>query len=390
MKRYSLFAILLISVTLGCVFTGFQCGSTEMTSAKLYLSKGDYPNAETALAKEVQKNPANTEAWYNLGFTRLQLGKFEEMLAAFDNCMKNGPEFNDKIKLAKLNAWGQLFNQAVASQKKMEMAPKDNQGNQGTLFQDAEAKYQLAIKINPDSAGTYQNLAALYRANGSTDKEIATWQKARERKDDPNFTSYIIDAEIKKSEDARAKGDKQTADEYLNKAIEDIKTARTKNPDDSELLNTMINLYIEADRSKEAMPYMRIAIDKDPKNKVFQNDLGLLLMQTDSLEESVTHFAAAVATDSTYEDALRNGSVAYSKLGQKIKEKTAGTDLKSKSSSKAYTEKFKIASIYLEKLVSMKPDNPDFWDALASAYGNAGMFKDAENAIKKADSLRKK
>jgi Flp pilus assembly protein TadD len=387
MKQYSLFAILLITVLFGCIFTGFQCGSTEMTSAKLYINRQDWPNAETALEKEVAKNPTNAEAWYNLGIARIQLGKFESVVTALDNCLKNSTLYAEQVKNAKLNVWGQVFNKGISYHNQMAKASTDSQS---ILLQSAIREYKLALQINPDSVGPYQNLAAIYHTAGNTDEEIAIWKEARARRNDPQFTAYIIDAMIKKADDAKAKGDKQTANEYLNKAIIEIDSARKANPDDSEMLGSMINLYIEAGRSKEAMPYMREAIQKDPKNKVFQNDLGLLLMQTDSLDEAAEHFAAAVAADSTYEDALRNGSVAYVKMGQKMKEEATAKDPKGKSSNKAYVAKFKVAVTLLEKLVSIKPENPDFWDAIASAYGNAGMFKEAENAIKKADSLRKK
>ena len=52
-------------------FTGFQCGSAESTSAKLYIQRGDLEAAEASLKKEVDKNPANAEAWWLLGHTRV-------------------------------------------------------------------------------------------------------------------------------------------------------------------------------------------------------------------------------------------------------------------------------------------------------------------------------
>ena len=39
------------------VFSGFQCSSTELTSAKLYIQQKNYEKAIDALQKEVQKNP---------------------------------------------------------------------------------------------------------------------------------------------------------------------------------------------------------------------------------------------------------------------------------------------------------------------------------------------
>ena len=56
---------------------------------------------------------------------------------------------------------------------------------------------------------------------------------------------------------------------------------------------------------------------------------------------------------------------------------------------KAYVEKFKTAVTYLERLTRANDKDPNVWDALATAYGNAGMFKEAKKAIEKADELRK-
>ena len=48
--------VLLISVI---SFTGFQCSSAELTSAKLYMQRSDWESAERSLAKETEKNPNN-------------------------------------------------------------------------------------------------------------------------------------------------------------------------------------------------------------------------------------------------------------------------------------------------------------------------------------------
>src|ERR1043166_128455 len=133
------------------------------------------------------------------------------------------------------------------------------------------------------------------------------------------------------------------------------------------------------------MPLIKEAVDKDPKNKVYQNDLGLLLLDQGNMEEAISHFDAAVAADSSYDQALRNGSVAYTKLGAEMKEEAEAKSKGKGETDKSYIPKFKKAVILLEKLVSLKPDNADFLEALASAYGNAGMFKQAEAAIKKVD-----
>lgn len=46
--------------------TGFECASTEMTTAKVALQRRDYVAASAALEKEVAKRPDNGEAWLML------------------------------------------------------------------------------------------------------------------------------------------------------------------------------------------------------------------------------------------------------------------------------------------------------------------------------------
>lgn len=387
MKTYVQMMFLVSLALLCCLLTGFQCGSTEMTSAKLYIQRSDWVNAEKSLEKEVAKNPANAEAWYNLGFARYQMKKYDGMLDAFDQSLKAGSEFAKNISDAKMSAWAQSFNTGVSFQNKMVTASKDSLS---ILGKEAVDCYQVAVKINPDSASTYQNLAALYHTLGQADDEISTWQKAREKKNDPVFTTYLIKALIARSEDDRAKGDTVSSKKYMDKAITEVQGALNNQPDDPDLLATMINLYIEAGRVNEAMPYIRKQVEKNPANKIAQNNLGLLLLQSDNFDEAIQHFDAALNVDSVYEEALRNGAVAYMKLGEKMKDEATKNAGKNTPVDKAYTEKFKQAVVLLERLVRSKPDNADFWDALATAYGNAGMFKDAERAVRKADSIRKK
>jgi tetratricopeptide (TPR) repeat protein len=112
-------------------------------------------------------------------------------------------------------------------------------------------------------------------------------------------------------------------------------------------------------------------------------------MQTDSLDEAITRFENALKVDPKYEVALQNIGVAYMRVGDSLKQAAQSTDVK-KIVDKTYLEKFKKATEYFEQLTAVKPDNPNAWDLLASAYANANMVKEAEDALKKADALRKK
>lgn len=385
MKNYTIFAILTLVLSV-FLLTGFQCASQEMTSAKLYIQRSDWQSAEKWLAKEVEKNPTNGEAWWLLGNTRMQMGNYKGSVEAYNASLKNSNEFTDKIYPAKKYIWSQSLNQGVNFYNQSLKASPDSSK---MLIEKAIASYGLALEVNPDSAITYQNLAAAYHTQGNLDEEINMLKQSLIRKQNVAVHTLLINAYLQKAQAADAKSDKQGASEDYNNALTAIIDARKTAPDNTELLAAMIDIHVRLGKANEAKPYIREAIEKDPNNKVYQYDLGVLLMQTDSLDEAITRFENSLKVDPKYEVALQNIGVAYMRVGDKLKQAAQTTDVK-KIVNKTYLEKFKKATEYFEQLTTVKPDNPNAWDLLASAYANADMVKEAEDALKKADALRKK
>jgi predicted Zn-dependent protease len=384
MKKYAIVSIILI-VLASLMFTGFQCGSAESTSAKLYIKNNDFAKAEGALMKDLEKNPENAESWYTLARVRHELKNYKGMLEAYDRCLAlpGGKDYEKTIADEKKSIWGNILNEGVGAYNQSTKVSPDSSK---VFIAKAIDLYKTAILINPDSAVTYQNLAIGYHVQGNADEEIAALKKSLEHKKDPQFYGYLVNAYVTKAEEAKKANNKADADANFGNAITALNDARAADPGNQELLSTLINVYIEAGRTSEALPFIKEAVDKDPSNKVFQNDLGLLLMQTNDLKGAVDHFNAAVAADSSFLDGLRNGSIAAMKLGQKMKDDAAD----SKTADKSYQDKFKQAVTLIKKYNSIKDGDPDMYEALATAYGGAGMNKEAQAALKKADDLRKK
>ena len=67
------FFILLALFAMVFGFSAFQCSSTEITSAKLYLQQENYDKAKEVLQKEIEKNPQSAEGYYYLGLVNVQL-----------------------------------------------------------------------------------------------------------------------------------------------------------------------------------------------------------------------------------------------------------------------------------------------------------------------------
>ncbi len=383
MKQYMIVAAVILC---GCLVSGFQCGSSDVTSAKLYIQRSDWAQAETALQREVTKNPGNSEAWFLLGQTRMNMGNYKGMMDAFDNSLKAGKDYEKLIFDHKKYVWGSALNGGVTLYNKSVNASKDS----AMIYRDqAVEQYKIALLVNPDSAITYQNLAFAYHANGRYDDEISTLKAGMAKKATPEMQSAMINAYLQRGQAAEDKGNKDAATADYNSAIAAIAEERKSDPANEELLRTMIDLYVRLSRSAEAKPFIYEAVAKDPGNKVYQYNLGVLLMQTDSLKEAIAHFEKALESDPKYDVALQNIAVAHVKIADSLKQRAMASDSK-KGADKASIEHFKKAAGYFERLSELKPNDPKIWDFLVTAYANANMLKEAKEAQKKAEDLRKK
>src|SRR5260221_11444300 len=79
----SLFGLFLTAYIAGC-------SSAEQTTAKLAFQQKDYAKAEIEFDKEVKQNPANEEAWFYLGASRVFLNKIDAAGSAFTEYRKIG------------------------------------------------------------------------------------------------------------------------------------------------------------------------------------------------------------------------------------------------------------------------------------------------------------
>jgi tetratricopeptide (TPR) repeat protein len=400
MKNLS-FVTFIAVVCTSLMITGFQCGSAESTSAKLYMQREEWDAAEAALTKEVENNPANGEAWHNLGQVRLRKGEkaldaknyaqvmtdFENMVYSFDKSTAATPDFVEQIQTEKIFAWQKSLNAGVQLFNQSIKAPPDQQM---ALRTQAVQMYDVAIRILPDSVLPYKNAAIALQADNRISEALPYLQKARKVSTDPEILTSLIGIYMDIGDNLKAGSDEAGAMQNYNTALEYLSEARATSPDDPDIMNGMIDLYIKVGRASEAIPLMEEGLKKDPKNRDYQYNLGVLLMQAGKTEEALPHFEAALEVDPNYEFALQNAGTANLQIADKMKRAAQSDDPKASKNDKGYIEYFKKAVGYFKKLTELKPEDANAWDALGSAYANAGMVKEAQAAITKADELRKK
>ena len=110
MKR-ALSIILLLSMVIG--FSAFQCSSTELTSAKLYIQQNNLDKAYESLQNEVKKNPKSDEGFYLLGYVMGEKGNITEMLENYTKSAAISNKFVNNITESKKYHWADGFNKGV-------------------------------------------------------------------------------------------------------------------------------------------------------------------------------------------------------------------------------------------------------------------------------------
>ena len=389
MQLTKLFPVLLFFVAL--VFSGFQCSSTELTSAKLYIQQKNYDKAIDALQKDVQKNPKSDEGYYLLGVVLGEKERYTEMIDAYSKSLSISNKFSDNIGSSKKYFWANLFNKGVGYyQRGSKTADKDSVK---LLYAKSIDAFNSAIEIEPDSADTYKNLAFVYMSAQEYDKAVNPLEKLIEKEgniDGYKFLSeifYVKGVEFKnKYDNNKVLSDSLEAMKYFDKSINVAEEGRKKYPDDSEILLTLSNAYIAANKVETALEAFKAGVEKDPTNQYYRYNYGVLLLGKNDFSGAETQFKKALEIDPEYYNASYNLAVTYVKWGANIN-KIA--DEKGDLNNKEYKEKYQKALPYLEKIVQNKKEDIQMWELLGKVYSVLGMQDDATNAFKKADDLRK-
>ncbi len=378
--RYSKIIVVLM-VFLGFTFMGYQCGSTELTSAKLYIQQKNYDKALDLLQKEVQKNPQSDEGFYLLGVIYGEKEQYENMADAFNKSLAISKTYQENITQLTQSHWAKEFNQAVKSFNAAQSTT--NKDSAKIHFDRAANDFQNAISIAPDSTDSYLNLAFVHIQIGNFDKAEQTLEQFLERGKSPEAYIYLGRILYDKGVNQKAT-DSLASKESFNKAIQVLEEGRKLYPDNSDILGALQNAYIGAERVNESIDVFKQAAESNPNSPQHQYNYGVILLGDNKFEEAEQRFKKAVELKSDYADAHYNLGVTYVEWGNYLNEQAEKTG----QMGSAYKEKYTQALPYLEKVVELQPDNIPGWDALYKVYARLNMMKEAEDAYEKVNKLR--
>ncbi len=376
------------------VTQGFQCSSAEMTSARLYMQRSDWESAQKSLEKELANNPQNEEAWYLLGRVKSEKKDFAGMNGAFEKALSISNAHGEEIQMTRLSFWSQYFNRGATYFSK---------GQDSTQYFDRSVEaFETAIVINPDSAATYKNLGFSYLAKGNAEEAIKPLQDVLKRENDAQAAKLLgeiyYDLGVRHRTAFEALGSEnmdsteyRSALESLSEAIEYLKQASSWDPNNEDIASVLMNSYMAADRIGEAKEQFRKAVERNPGNKIYRYNYGVLLLKEKTYPKAIEHFQKAVDADPEYENALYNLGVAYVNWGVEMREAAEAEAQKKGRGVKvdeSYKEKFKAALPPFDHVLDLRPDDAELWEQLGRVYANLNMQAEARDAFDKADKIR--
>ena len=387
MKNSNLFIAGMLLVVM--IFTGFQCSSTELTSAKLYIQQKNWDKALEVLQQEVEKNPQSDEGYYLMGTVYSELDNVDEMILSFDKSLGISNKFEKSINEFRTYQWANNFNRGVnLFQRGNKTTDQDSSSMYYNMAIDA---YQKAILLEPDSAETYKNLSFVYLTTGEAEEAIEPLQslielnQAEEGYQYLGQVYYTLGANLMSSyRSTQNAADSLKGMSYLNKSISTLEEGLKKYPDNTDMQIALTGSYIEADKIDVALGSAEKLVEKDPGNKTYRYNFGVLLLSANDYAGAETQLKKAIEIDPNYDNAIYNLGVTYVKWGTAMNKEAEKQGMISED----YKQKYEDALPYLEKVVETDTTNIAIWELLGKVYSVLGMTDDANNAFNKADELR--
>lgn len=372
------------------MFTGFQCASTEITSAKLYISQKNYDKAIDVLKKEVEKNPKSDEGYYLLGNVYAEKENFEGMIDSYKKSLAISQKFVNEINAHKKFQWANLFNKAVSLfNRAMQTTEPDSQKVQ---YEKSIYTFNQAIMIEPDSADTYKNLAYVYLNQQRLDDAIVPLKKLVSLKASLEGYRYLGEIYFTKGnmlnskfEESKIKSDSLAAIEQFNMSIDVLEKGRKLFPNDSEILLFLSNSYIAAKKIDVAIDAFKAGVQAEPKNKFYRYNYGVLLLGANSFEDAAMQFEKALEIDPSYLNAQYNLAVTYVKWGAKLSKIAEEKGEENPEVKKKYA----MALPHLETYILEKKDDAPIYELMGKVYSILGKINEAKAAFEKADAIRK-
>jgi len=392
MKRTTILLVLLFA------FTGLFAQKGKVQSAKTDKEAGNLEKAVTTIEETI--DPSNSKAestinWANTWATRGEI--YQAIFKSKDENLKkysNDPltvAYDSYMKALQLDDKGKLANDIKL---KFTLLISDLTNQAVTAFN--EENYEKALKSfeqimsieqtplykadDPTSVDTVIIFnAGLAAYNGKNyDKAIQYYREAAKYKYSGARTYQLISSAYMQKQDTLG-------------ALQSLQEGLKDYPGNGTLLVEVINIYLNANQVDEALKYLNIAIDQDPKNASYHFAKGTLYDKLQNAEEAAKSYEKAIELKDDYFDAYYNLGALYYNKG--VKQIDVANAVPSNQPGKYEEEKnkadaeFSKAIPYMEKAHALNPTDKFTMESLKTLYYRLKMLDKHAEIVEKMKNL---
>jgi Tfp pilus assembly protein PilF len=141
---------------------------------------------------------------------------------------------------------------------------------------EARTEFEASLKLNPDQPSALTNLAQIYLDHGQPDDlrmARSLLERAAKTTSDPQISHALVVICLELSRAEMLKKDLRAAGRTLESAV-------ASGLDEAEIYAALAEVYEADGHYENAIPAMRLAVQRDPQNEMYHARYGLLL--TDS------------------------------------------------------------------------------------------------------------
>jgi Tfp pilus assembly protein PilF len=250
----------------------------ELTQAEAAIDKKNYSAAEPLLQKLLERDAANYEGWFDLGFVENALGNTDASIAAYRKSVTARPDvFESNLNLG------------------LQLAK--------TAQPDAEEFLRAATRLKPTShaaEGQYRAWLALGHAveKSKPEEAIEAFQhaaKLQPKETEPHLAAGMLFEQENKAADAE----------------HEYKQALTTDPHSSDAVIALANLYMRGHRFPDAEEYLRKLLAERPDSAPAEIQLGRVLAAEGKNDEAIAALQAGIKLAPGDEEAQRDLAEIY-------------------------------------------------------------------------------
>ena len=316
--------------------------------------------------KHLEANPDDASAWNAKGVFHAQKRDFGEALRSFDRALQLDPNLAP----------------AHTNRGRVLLALGPEKAN------DALRSFDSALKLTPNDVQIMHDKASALHALGRIDEELECFRQISElAQNECGVWVRIGDIELElghfepaiKSYDTALGLKDDLAPTYVRRAIafgmlerwkEAITSAETATklePDNAEAWLIRGDVNLKAGKHKSAMKALKKASELDPEDASVENTMGMVAYRDGKLQDAIKHLRRAIIRKKKYPTAIRNLGLVLMEL-----------------------EDWAEAAKAFESYTSYVKNDPDMFDAKATAYARMDDFCPAVEAWERARKLYKK